>query len=143
MWSIALGFISNYVNYIKIGLAVGICAGIFFWGYSVGHSGLVEYKASVEAAAKAQEAHVESIKAQHELINEGIKNEYEGKLAALRNYYGGLHSNPGSRSMPGISPTPKGTDAETAYPILVGQCAETTLQVNLWQEWATQNGLIK
>jgi len=45
--------------------------------------------------------------------------------------------------MSGISPTPKGTDAETAYPVLVGQCAETTLQVNLWQEWATENGLIK
>ena len=143
MWSIALGFISNYVNYIKVGLAVGICAGIFFWGYSVGHSGLVEYKARVEAVAQAQEAHIESIQAQHELINEGIKNEYESKLAALRNYYGGLHSNPGSRSMPGISPTPKGTDAETAYPILVGQCSQSTLMLVELQKWINEQSMVK
>ena len=143
MWSIALGFISNYVNYIKVGLAVGICAGIFFWGYSVGHSGLVEYKARVEAVAQAQEAHIESIQAQHELINEGIKNEHESKLAALRNYYGGLHSNPGSRSMPGISPTPKGTDAETAYPILVGQCSQSTLMLVELQKWINEQSMVK
>ena len=143
MWSIALGFISNYVNYIKVGLAVGICAGIFFWGYSVGHSGLVEYKARVEAVAQAQEAHIESIQAQHELINEGIKIEYESKLAALRNYYGGLHSNPGSRSMPGISPTPKGTDAETAYPILVGQCSQSTLMLVELQKWINEQSMVK
>jgi hypothetical protein len=139
MW----GLLSGYINYIKVGLAVGICVGFFTWGYSIGHSGLVEYKARVEAAAKAQEEKIQSIQAQHELINKGISNEYEGKLAALRNYYGGMQLNPSSGSMSGISPTPKGTDAATAYPILARQCAETTIQVSLWQEWATENGLIK
>jgi len=139
MW----GLLSGYINYIKVGLAVGICVGLFTWGYSIGHSGLVEYKARVEATAKTQEEKIQSIQAQHELINKGISDEYEGKLAALRNYYGRMQLNPSSSPMSGISPTPKGTDAATAYPVLVEQCAETTLQVNLWQQWATEHGLIK
>ena len=139
MW----GLVSGYINYIKVGLAVCICVGIFFGGFHIGNSRYVEYKARVEAAAKAQEEHNQAVEQEHQIINQGIQNEYEGKLAALRNYYGRMQLNPSSSPMSGISPTPKGTDAETAYPILVGQCAETTLQVNLWQEWATENGLIK
>ena len=139
MW----GLLSGYINYIKIGLAVGLCAACFFGGFHIGNSRYLEYKANVESIAKAQEAHNQEIEQQHQLVNKGIENEYEGKLAALRNFYGRMQLNPSSGSMSGISPTPKGTDAETAYPILVGQCAETTLQVNLWQEWATENGLIK
>ena len=137
-----LDLLNGYINYIKIGLLVFIACGLFYGGFHVGNSRYLEYKASVEAIAKTQEAHNEAIQAQHELINQGIKNEYEGKLAALRNYYGGMQLNPSGRTMPGISPAPKGTDAETAYPILAGQCAETTLQVNLWQEWVnTQVGI--
>lgn len=109
----------------------------------MGYSRYLEYKASVEAVAKAQEEHNQAVEQEHQIINQGIQNEYEGKLAALRNYYGRMQLNPSGSPMSGISPTPKGTDAATAYPVLVEQCAETTLQVNLWQEWATKNGLIK
>ena len=139
MW----GFINGYLSYIKA-FAVGIVlCSIFYAGFHLGNSRYLEYKASVEAIAKTQEAHIESIQAQHELINQGIKNEYEGKLAAVKSFYSRVQLNPSSGPMSGISPAPKGTNAETAYPILAGQCAQTTLQVNLWQEWATQNGLIK
>ena len=138
-----LDLLNGYINYIKIGLLVFIACGLFYGGFHIGNSRYLEYKASVESIAQAQEEKVQSIQKQQNLVNEGIKNEYEGKLAALRNYYGGMQLNPSSRTMSGISPAPKGADAETAYPILAGQCAETTLQVNLWQEWATQNGLIK
>jgi len=139
MW----GLLNGYINYIKVGLAVGICVACFFGGFHIGNNRYLEYKASVEAIAQAQEARNQQIEQQHELVNKGIQNEYEGKLAALRNFYGRMQLNPSSGSMSGISPAPKGTDAETTYPILVGQCAETTLQVNLWQEWAAENGLIK
>ena len=139
MW----GLLSGYINYVKIGLAVFVACGIFYGGFHLGNSRYLEYKASVEIAAKAQEVKVESIQKQQALINKGIQNEYEGKLAAVKSFYSGMQLNPSSRAMSGISPAPKGTDAETAYPILAGQCAETTLQVNLWQEWATENGLIK
>ena len=138
-----LDLLNGYINYIKIGLLVFIACGLFYAGFHVGNSRYLEYKASVEAIAKTQEEKVQSIQKQQNLVNEGIKNEYEGKLAAIKSFYSRVQLNPSSSSMSGISPAPKGTDAETAYPILAGQCAETTLQVNLWQEWATQNGLIK
>ena len=131
------------INYVKISFLAGLCVVIFGSGWWMGYSRYIEYKKSIEIAAKEQEAKVESIQAQHELINQGIKNEYEGKLAAVKSFYSRVQLNPSSGSMSGISPAPKGTDAETAYPILAGQCAETTLQVNLWQGWAKQNGLIK
>ena len=139
MW----GILDGYINYIKIGLLVFIACGLFYGGFHVGNSRYLEYKASVESIAQAQEEKVQSIQKQQNLVNEGIKNEYEGKLAAIKSFYSRVQLNPSSSSMSGISPAPKGTDAESAYPILAGQCAETTLQVNLWQEWATQNGLIK
>ena len=138
-----LDLLNGYINYIKIGLLVFIACGLFYGGFHVGNSRYLEYKASVESIAQAQEEKVQSIQKQQNLVNEGIKNEYEGKLAAIKSFYSRVQLNPSSSSMSGISPAPKGTDAESAYPILAGQCAETTLQVNLWQEWATQNGLIK
>ena len=138
-----LDLLNGYINYIKIGLFVFIACGLFYGGFHIGNSRYLEYKASVESIAQAQEEKVQSIQKQQNLVNEGIKNEYEGKLAAVKSFYSRVQLNPSSGPMSGISPAPKGTDAETAYPILAGQCAETTLQVNLWQEWATQNGLIK
>ena len=138
-----LGLLNGYLSYIKaFAIGVAICA-IFYGGFHVGNSRYLEYKASVEAIAKTQEEKVQSIQKQQNLVNEGIKNEYEGKLAAIKSFYNRVQLNPSGHTMPGISPAPKGTDAETAYPILAEQCSITTLQVNLWQEWAEQNGLIK
>jgi hypothetical protein len=130
-------------TYVKIGVAIALLLGAFASGWSLRNRDFMDFKREVDNVAKAQDAHNKAVEQQHQVINEGIKNEYEGKLAAVRNYYSGMQLNPSSRPMSGISSAPKGTDAETAYPILAGQCAETTLQVNLWQEWATQNGLIK
>ena len=95
----------------------------------------MELKAEVTAAGKAQEANNVSVQKQQDLVTKGIKNEYESKLAAVRNYYGRVQFDSSSRAVSGISPAPKGTDAETAYPILVGQCAETTAQLTSLQDW--------
>ena len=104
MW----GLINGYFSYIKA-FAIGIVlCGIFYAGFHLGNSRYLEYKASVEAIAKTQEAHIESIQAQHELINQGIKNEYEGKLAAVKSFYSRVQLNPSSGPMSGISPAPKG-----------------------------------
>ena len=138
-----LDLLNGYINYIKIGLLVFIACGLFYGGFHIGNSRYLEYKASVESIAQAQEEKVQSIQAQHELINQGIKNEYEGKLAALRNYYGGMQLNPSSRTMSGISPAPKGADAETAYPILAGQCSQSTLMLVELQKWVTEQSMVK
>jgi hypothetical protein len=125
------------IDYAKL----AILAGVFFIGSSFGwyfpHRALVEYKASVEAAAKAQEAHVESIKKQQELVTKGIANEYEAKIAALRNYYKStsVWNNASSGKVSGLSAAPSATDVITAYNLLAGQCAETTAQAIALQDW--------
>jgi hypothetical protein len=97
----------------------------------------------VAAAAKVQEAHNEAVVKQQDIITKGIKNDYESKLAAVRNFYSSGVQYASSRTMPSISAAPKGTDAETAYPILAGQCAETTAQLTSLQDWINQQVGIK
>jgi hypothetical protein len=141
MWSLLLSgassFVSTYINYIKIGLIVlALCLSSYV-GFHMGNSRYLEYKAQVETVAEVQKAKVESIQKQQDLVTKGIKNEFEAKLSAIRNYYGGVQYS-SSRTMPGISAAPKGTDAETAYPILAGQCAVTTAQLTSLQDWINE-----
>ena len=129
--------------YAKLIAGVICVLGIFYAGWHTRDVDYMAFKREVVATAKAQEAHVESITKQQELVNKGVKNDYESKLAAVRNYYGGMQLNPSSRTMPGISAAPKGTDAETAYPILAGQCAATTAQLTSLQDWVNMQIGIK
>jgi len=129
--------------YAKL-LAGAICIlGIFYAGWHLRDVDFMAYKKEIATVAKAQEVKVESITKQQDLVTKGIKNDYESKLAAVRNYYGGVQFNPSSRSMPGISAAPKGTDAETAYPVLAGQCAQTTAQLTSLQDWVNAQVGIK
>ena len=139
MW----GLVSGYLSYIKAFAIGAVLCGVFYGGFHVGNLRYLEYKASVEATAKIQEAKVESITKQQELVTKGITNEYEAKLAAVKSFYGRVQLNPSSGPMSSISPAPKGTDAETAYPILAGQCAATTAQLTSLQDWVNQQVGIK
>lgn len=112
-------------------------------GWKYEHGRFMDFKQEVAVEAAKQEAKVESITKQQDLINKGIKNEYEAKLAAVKSFYSRMQLNPSGSSVSGISPAPKGTDAETAYPILVGQCAETTAQLTSLQDWINQQVGIK
>ena len=131
------------LTYVKIGAAIILILGAFGYGYHVRDVDFTKYKVEVESAAKAQEVKNESIVKQQNLVNKGIKNEYESKLAAVRNFYASGVHNPSSGSMSGISPAPKGADAETAYPILAGQCAATTAQLTSLQDWINEQMGIK
>ncbi len=139
MW----GLINGYLSYIKAFAIGAVLCGVFYGGFHVGNLRYLEYKVSVEATAKIQEAKVESITKQQELVTKGITNEYEAKLAAVKSFYGRVQLNPSSGSMSGIPPAPKGTDAETAYPILAGQCAAATAQLTSLQDWVNAQVGIK
>ena len=125
------------IDYVKVSLLGGLCLILFGSGYWMGYSRYIEYKKSVEIIAKTQEAKVESIQKQHELVTKGIANEYEAKLAALRNYYKStsVWNNPSSSKVSGISTAPTVADVATAYNLLAGSCAETTQQVVSLQDW--------
>ena len=75
------------IDYAKLAIIGAVLSIAFGSGWWLGYSRYVEYKKSVEIAAKVQEAKVESITKQQALVTKGIENEYEAKLSAIRNYY--------------------------------------------------------
>ena len=131
------------IDYAKL----AILAGVFLVGSSFGwyfpHRALVEYKASVEAAAKAQEAKVESIQQQHELVKKGIQDEYDAKLSLLRQYYSNGVRQPDPSKLSGISTTASIANATAAYNQLASQCSETTLMLVELQKWLTETYSVK
>jgi hypothetical protein len=122
-------------TYIMAGLSVLALAGFGYGKYQ--HNKYVTFKTEVESAAKAQEAKIESINKQQALVTKGIENEYEAKLAAVRNYYKStsVWNNSSTSKVSGLSTAPSATDVITAYNLLAGQCAETTAQTVALQNW--------
>ena len=109
----------------------------------MGYSRYIEYKKSVEIAAKEQEAKVESIQQQHELVKKGIQDEYDAKLSLLRQYYSNGVRQPDSSKLSGISTTASIANATTAYNQLASQCSETTLMLVELQKWLTETYSVK
>ena len=129
-------------TYIYAGLILLSVIGFSYGRYE--HNKYVTYKAEVEAIAIKQQAHVESITKQQALVTKGIENEYNAKLAALRNYYKSTSVwNNGGSKVSGISAAPSATDVITAYNILAGNCAQTTQQLVSLQEWINEQTGIK
>jgi len=129
---------------IKLIIAGVAAVVIFGSGWWVGYSKYLDYKKEVEIAAKVQEAKVESITKQQELVTKGIANEYDAKLAALRNYYKSTSVwNSNGSKVSGLSPAPSAADVIASYNQLASSCAETTQQLVSLQEWINQQVGIK
>ena len=130
---------------VEIYIYIGLLLGGFGAGFYVEHLRFSNYQIQIEQAAKAQEAHNEAVKKQHEIVTKGIQDEYDAKLSLLRQYYSnGVRQQSSSSSLPpnsGIAP--KQFDALAAYNVLAGQCAETTAQVVELQKWINEQVGIK
>ena len=129
--------------YIYAALALAAVGGI---GYGKYQSAKYEaFKTQVETLGKVQEAKVESITKQQAIVTKGIENEYNAKLAAVRNYYKStsVWNNSSSGKTGGISAAPSLSDVITSYNVLAGQCAETTAQTVALQDWIKQQIGIK
>ena len=133
------------IDYFKIGILTACVLGSFAFGWGLRNRDFNDYKREIEHAVKAQEAHVESIKKQQELVTKSAEKEYEAKIAALRNYYKStsVWNNASSSKVPGISAAPSATDVITAYNILAGKCSETTQQLVSLQSWLNEQIGIK
>jgi len=133
-----------YGTYIKTGLLIVLVCGVFYAGWHTRDRDFTIYKDQVRIAAEKQQAENESIKKQQELVNKGIQDEYDAKLALLRQYYAnGVRNNNGSNPVSGISSTSKLSDAIAAYNQLASDCAATTLQTVTLQQWITEQMSIK
>ena len=125
-------------------IIAGVAAVVIFGsGWWMGYSKYLDFKKEVQIAAEKQEEKVKSIRSQQELVTKGIENEYNAKLALLRQYYANGVRQPNTSKLPTLSNTTNGLDAITAYNLLVGQCAEATQQLVSLQEWTKEQLGIK
>jgi len=128
-----------YGTYIKAGLLIVLVCGVFFAGWHTRDRDFTIYKDQVRIEAEKAQAHTESVQKQQVLINKGIQDEYDAKLALLRQYYAnGVRNNNGGNPVSGISSTTKLSDAITAYNQLASDCATTTLQTVTLQQWVNE-----
>ena len=133
-----------YGTYLKAILLIGLVCGIFFAGWHTRDRDFTIYKNQVRIEAEKAQAHTESIQKQQEITTKGIQNEYDAKLALLRQYYAnGVRNNNGSNPMSSISTTSKLSDAIAAYNQLASDCAATTLQAVTLQQWINEQIAIK
>lgn len=132
------------LTWVKIGAVVFALGFSYYKGYSGEHDKFIAFKAQVEAQGKIQETKNESVQKQSDLVNKGIKNEYEAKLAAVRNYYAGLqHPSASGGKLPSISNPSGGVNESPAYYQLAESCSETTVQTLALQDWILQQAGIK
>jgi outer membrane usher protein FimD/PapC len=133
----------SITQYVQFGICAVAILFSAYLGYSYEHRRFMAFKQEIEAIAKAQEAKVESIQKQQALVTKGIENEYNAKLALLRQYYANGVHNSSSGKLPTISNAATGLDAITAYNLLVGQCAEASQQLVSLQSWLNEQIGIK
>ena len=132
------------IDYAKLAILGAVLSIAFGSGWWMGYSRYVEYKKAVEIAAKVQEAKVESITKQQTLVTKGIENEYNAKLAAVRNYYKSTSVwNNNTSKVSGISAAPSATDVIASYNLLAEQCSETTAQTIALQDWLNAQIAVK
>ena len=114
-------------------------------GWKYEHGRFTAFKEEIVVVSAKQEAQVESIHKQQALVTKGIKDEYDAKLSAVRNYYKStsVWDNTSGSKVPGLSTAPSSADVIAAYNVLAGQCAETTLQLTQLQKWLNEQIGIK
>lgn len=127
--------VSPFTKLFGVGI---LAAGIFGFGYYKGyiseHEKLLKYQATIEAKVEQQDALNKSIALQQQIKTEGIVNEYKAKLTTLRSGNSRMQYNTGPLQLPETKGT-QGTIATPSYPVLAGQCLETTLMLTSLQEW--------
>jgi len=116
--------------YVKILLALIVCAAFFISGYYVEHLRLVAYQERVSAEGKIQEQHNKDLLKERELSNAKNKADYDNQLVIIKRLY---YSS--SSSMPKPSSTLVSVNGYTTDPVFAELCANTTAQLNGLRQW--------
>ena len=93
--------------------------------------GRLDEKKIFDAYKLQEQVIVQSTEKVQSQITKESSNVYKAKAVAVSNYYNGLYNN-GSNQ---VSSASFRTDATPTYSVLVGQCAQTTLQLVSLQSW--------
>lgn len=131
------------ILYAKIA-AVVIALALAYWqGYSTMRDKHLLFVAEVKAVGVAQEAANKNAIQLSEVITEGIKDEYETRIAGLRRQYANAgrvcNPNTGGGQVSTVSKSANGTDGTPADPEFIGKCAETTAQLVALQKWINKH----
>ena len=126
----------NIITWFKIG-AIATALGFSYWkGYSGEHERFLKFKAEVEAVGKAQEIANQNAVEMAEVITEGVKDEYEARIAALRNYYANrVQPNPNCSNVSTVSGSAPRVNESAGNTVSARQCAEVTQQLVSLQKW--------
>lgn len=132
-----------YVILGAAGLVFAAFASGAYSGYKYEHRKFEAYKLQVAVVAAQKEAENISVKKQQDLISKGIANEYEAKIAAIRNYYTDRMRNPNASggSLSPIPPATIGIDGKATNLELA--CAYTTQQLVSLQDWVRDQVAVK
>jgi hypothetical protein len=128
--------------YAKIA-AIAIALGIAYWaGYDRMRDKHLLFVAEVKRVGEAQEAANKSAVEIAEVISEGVRDEYEVKIAALRTKYAGAgrvqQCGTSSGKVPAVSKPTSSTNGAADDLGLIGNCALETAKLVALQKWITQ-----
>jgi hypothetical protein len=129
------------ILYAKIA-AIAIALALAYWaGYDRMRDKHLLFVAEVKAVGEAAEAANKSAVEIAEVITEGVKDEYETRIAALRRQYAGRvqqcsTSGGAVSSVSKPAPSVVGTADD---PAIIGLCAEETAKLVALQKWVKLN----
>jgi hypothetical protein len=129
------------ILYAKIA-AIAIALALAYWGgYDRMRDKHLLFVAEVKAAGEAQEAANKSAVEIAEVITEGVKDEYETRIAALRRQYAGRVQQCGTSSgqVSTVSKPATSVVGTADDPAIVGLCAEETAKLVALQKWVKLN----
>jgi hypothetical protein len=129
------------ILYAKIA-AIAIALALAYWaGYDRMRDKHLLFVAEVKAVGEAAEAANRSAVEIAEVITEGVKDEYETRIAALRRQYAGRvqQCGTGSGAVPAVSKPATSVAGTADDPAIVGLCAEETAKLVALQKWIKLN----
>ena len=122
---------------IKIG-AIVIALALAYWaGYDRMRDKHLLFVAEVKRVGEAQEAANKSAVEIAGVITEGVKDEYETRIAALRRQYAGRvqQCNSGGSQVSTVPKSSPSVAGSADDPAIIGLCAEETAKLVALQKW--------
>jgi hypothetical protein len=129
------------ILYAKIA-AVAVVLALTYWsGYDRMRDKHLLFVAEVKAVGEAAEAANRSAVEIAEVITEGVKDEYETRIAALRRQYAGRvqQCSTSGGAVSSVSKPAASVVGTADDPAIVGLCAEETAKLVALQKWVKLN----